>query len=336
MKSLNSTSHYYTQSLKFADYSSNAFAGVHRRCGTMWNKGMVVVEVPVVDTVVRKIYVLDGGEINVEASIMVSGHHPGTKINVPVQYFLVETSRGFILVDTGNDPDVIEDPEKVWGRQLVEGATPNMKDHNHPLRQLGLAGIDASDIKMVVYTHLHHDHCGGARFFPDALHLVQKAEYRWAFAPDRFSSLPYIKTDYDYPDFNWVLAEGDWCFLPGIQLISTPGHTPGHQSVVLWDVPDVGPVILAGDAINSCENVISDTPGGITSDATAAAESIHRITALADAVDASIIVSHDLEFFHQLPKAPHPLTRLTPEARTLAKRGVASVYRDIANPSNLI
>lgn len=250
-----------------------------------------------VDTVLRKIYVLDGGELELDASIMVSGNYPGTKIRIPVQYFLVETSRGYILVDTGNDPDVIKDAEEVWGRPLVEASTPIMGDHNHPLRQISLAGINASDIKMVVYTHLHHDHCGGARFFPDALHLVQKAEYRWVFAPDRFSSLPYIKTDYDYPDFNWVLADGDWCFLPGIQLISTPGHTPGHQSVVLWDVPDIGPVIIAGDAISSGEGVTSDTPGGITSDATAAAQSIHRITALADAVDANLIVSHDLNFF---------------------------------------
>jgi predicted Zn-dependent protease len=98
----------------------------------------------------------------------------------------------------------------------------------------------------------------------------------------------------------------------------------------------VGPVIIAGDAINSCENIITDTPGGITSDATAAAQSMHRITALADAVDANLIVSHDLDFFHQLPKAPQVLTRLSDEARSLAKRGVASVYPDLSNPSTLI
>lgn len=289
-----------------------------------------------VDSVVKKVYVLDGGQLELDASVMVSGNRPGERIRIPVQYFLVETTRGFVLVDTGNDPNVVHDPEGTWGAPLAQAATPIMEERNAPLEQIKLVGLDASDIKMVVYTHLHHDHCGGARFFPDALHVVQKAEYRWVFAPDRFATFPYVKTDYNHPNFNWNLAEGDWCILPGFHLISTPGHTPGHQSIALWDVPDVGSVILAGDAVNCRDNIAWDTPGGITSDATSAAMSMHRLTALANVMDANLLVSHDMGFFEMLPKAPEPLTRLSEEARAFCKHGVETVYQGISDPANLI
>lgn len=287
-------------------------------------------------TVVKKVYVLDGGMLELDASVMVSLQNPGQQIRIPVTYFLLETSKGFVLVDTGNDPDVITDAEGTWGVPLATAAKPIMEPINHPLEQLKLLGLDASDVKMVVYTHLHHDHCGGARFFPDAVHVVQKAEYRWVYAPDRFATFPYVKSDYNHPNFNWQLAEGDWSILPGVQLISTPGHTPGHQSVALWDVPDVGSVILAGDAANCRDNFATDTPGGITSDATAAVSSLHRLTALASSHDANLLVGHDMGFFEMLPKAPNPLTRLSDEARAFCNKGIETVYSHLKDPHNLI
>lgn len=287
------------------------------------------------DSVVRGIYVLDGGTLTVDSSLMVPGHNCGTPLAIPVQYFLIDTSVGFILVDTGNDPDAIDDPEGTWGPVLAAAAQPTMEPRNHPAEQLALAGVAPADVRMVIYTHLHHDHAGGARFFPQALHLVQQAEYRWAFNPDRYTALPYVASDFQH-DLRWQLAEGDWVPLPGIHLVATPGHTPGHQSVVLWDTPDSGTVILAGDAIYCRENVEMDLPPGLNNDATAASASMHRLTALADATDASLIVSHDKAFFDLLPKAPEPLGRLDPEVRRFYRRGVELMYRDAAHPDRLL
>jgi N-acyl homoserine lactone hydrolase len=289
-----------------------------------------------VKTVVKKVYVLDGGELELDASVMVIGDRPGTRIRIPVQMFLLETNRGYVLIDTGNDPNVINDAEGTWGVPLVRAATPIMEDRHHPYAQLKLLGLGADDIKMVIYTHLHHDHCGGARFFPDALHVVQKAEYRWANYLDRFANFPYVRTDFDHRNLKWQLAEGDWCIFPGVHLVATPGHTPGHQSIALWDVPDVGSLILTGDAVNCQDNIALDTPGGITSDATAAAASMHRLTALARAMEASVIVSHDLAAFQHYPKAPEPLGRLGDNLRDFCMRAVETVYGDAANPDNLI
>lgn len=291
------------------------------------------------ETVVEKVYVLDGGLLELDSSVMVSGHNPGKSLRIPVQVFLLETSRGYVLVDTGNDPEVIKGQdvaEQRWGVPLANAARPIMEAHHHPFEQLKLLGLSADDIKMVVYTHLHHDHCGGARLFPKALHVVQKSEYRWAHYLDRFASVPYNDTDYRYDNLDWRLAEGDWCIVPGVHLISTPGHTPGHQSVALWDVPEVGSVILAGDAVNCRDNVRLDAPGGITSDATSAMASVHRLSALAQAMDATMLVSHDLDYFNSLPKAPEPLRALSQENRSFYREGIRKVYEDLRDPYNLI
>jgi glyoxylase-like metal-dependent hydrolase (beta-lactamase superfamily II) len=288
------------------------------------------------DSVVRKLYVLDGGLLELDASVMVSGDRLGTRIRIPVQMFLAETSKGYVLIDTGNNPDVIDDAEKAWGVQLAQAATPIMTPENHPYAQLKLLGLSADDIKMVIYTHLHHDHCGGARFFPDALHVVQKAEYRWVSYPDRFSTAPYVPYDYGHQNLRWQLAEGDWCIMPGIHLISTPGHTPGHQSIALYDIPESGTVILTGDAVNCQANIATDTPGGITSDATAAVASLHRLTALARATDARVIVSHDLAVFERTPKAPQSIGRLSEDFYSFCEHGVKTLYGQAANPDSLI
>lgn len=278
------------------------------------------------ESIVKKVYVLDGGSLEVEASGLVSGKNFGQRVDVPVQMFLVDTTEGYILVDSGNDPDVIDDAEGTWGKELVAAVTPRMSRENHPYRQLELLGLTPGDIRMVIYTHLHHDHSGGARFFPEAMHVAQKAEYRWAFHPDRYSERIYLKSDFDHARLKWRLADGDWCIFPGVHLLSTPGHTPGHQSVVLWGVPDCGTVIIAGDAVYCRANIEEDTPSGVNTDVSAALLSMHRLTALAQATDATLLVSHETAFFELLPKAPAALGRLDAGVKHYYEHGVKRIY----------
>jgi len=288
------------------------------------------------ETVVKNIYVMDSGKLTVEGSTLVPGTNYGVPQTIPVQFFLLETTKGYVLVDAGNNPDVITDPIGAWGFDLASASNPDMQPQNHPYEQLKLLGLGADDIKMIIYTHLHHDHCGGGRFFPDALHVVQKAEHRWAFQPDSFARKPYSEKDFRQPDLRWQLAEGDWCILPGIHLLTTPGHTPGHQSIVLWDTPEAGTVILAGDAVNCCANIELDVPPGITSDNVAAVSSLHRLSALAAATDATMLVSHDAGFFAQLPKAPEALRQLPPDVRRFYMNGIKHLYDAAANPDNVL
>ncbi|MGH3644377.1 MAG: N-acyl homoserine lactonase family protein [Mycobacterium sp.] len=280
------------------------------------------------ETIVEAVYVLNGGSLDVEASTIVPGSNFGSRLLIPVQMFLLKTRVGYILIDGGNDPDCIADPEKTWGADLAKAVVPHMTDENHPYAQLALLGLDAHDVKMVIYTHLHHDHCGSARFFPDAVHVVQKAEHRFAFNPDRFADRIYLRSDFGSENIRWQFADGDWLILPGIHLVATPGHTPGHQSVVLWDVPDCGTFIVAGDAVYCRENVRRDLPPGITTDALQASRSLHRLTALAHATDGSLFVSHDAESFAAMPKAPDPLQALDVASRRFYIDGERTLYGD--------
>lgn len=262
-------------------------------------------------TSITAVYLLDGGTLEVESSLVVPGRDYGHRLTVPVQLFLVETTGGYVLVDTGNNPEVITDPVKAWGPDLATAARPQMSPENHPLAQLKLLGLSPNDIRLVIYTHLHHDHAGGGKHFPNAVHVVQRAEYRWALSPDTGSGAAYSPADYISTD--WTLADGDQNVLPGIHVIMTPGHTPGHQSVMLWDVPDLGNVILAGDAINAQSSITDNLPPGLATHTLAAMHSMHRLNALAVATDALVLVGHDMEQFGRLPKAPLPLGHDQPD-----------------------
>ncbi len=107
----------------------------------------------------------------------------------------------------------------------------------------GLAelGIAPADVALVINTHLHFDHCGDNRLFPGTPILAQRAEYEAAHAPD------YTIQDWvDFPGANYELVQGELEVLPGLTLIPTPGHTSGHQSVLLET--GEGRVVIAGQA----------------------------------------------------------------------------------------
>lgn len=274
------------------------------------------------DTAVCNVYVLDGGSLTIEQSLLVAGRHFGNRVTVPVPMYLVETGDERILVDTGNDPGVIFDPVAAWGEELVATVTPCMTEENHPYEQLALLGLKPTDVTLVIYTHLHHDHAGGARLFPHAPHVVQRAEYAYARHPDRVSSGIYLRGDLDHAELDWRLLDGDTVVRPGVHLVRTPGHTPGHQSVVLHDVPGCGTLIIAGDAIYTRENVASDLPSGVTTCALDALMSMRALVALAEATRANLLVNHEMAFWALLPKAPAPLERLPDDVRCFWRDGV--------------
>ena len=151
---------------------------------------------------------------------------------------------------------------------------------------------------------MHHDHLGGNRFFPNAIHIAQKEEYRFATCPDEaFSSRYTVKTDMPEP-LNWQLAEGECEPLPGIVLIPTPGHSPGHQAILLRDLPGVGPFIYCGDAVYMEENWEKNIGPGICWNPPMALKSMAKLKQIQSLTGAYVMVSHDWDYFYTLPHAP--------------------------------
>jgi N-acyl homoserine lactone hydrolase len=139
------------------------------------------------------------------------------------------------------------------------------------------------DIKYVINTHLHWDHAGGNRFFPRAVFLVQRAEYRYALYPDQFYASLYVQSLFapdSEAELHYELLEGDREIVKGVSVVMTPGHTPGHQAVVV-NLPRSGTIIFAGDAILTWENMEKDLPQGLCRHQALYLESLHRLVHLA-------------------------------------------------------
>jgi glyoxylase-like metal-dependent hydrolase (beta-lactamase superfamily II) len=139
------------------------------------------------------------------------------------------------------------------------------------------AGLDLAEVTAVANCHLHLDHAGQNPLFPGVPIYVQGPEWDIAHEPD-YTFLPAI----DFQGANYQHRAGDHEVAPGIRIFATPGHSPGHQSVVV-DTPD-GPLLLAGQAVYSYGewSGIPGTREGATTarDGEAYARSIARLKAL--------------------------------------------------------
>lgn len=155
---------------------------------------------------------------------------PGTQ--VVVTGFLIRHPRGNFLFDTGFGPTENETTRRYGTvrRDVVDA--------------LGSAGVSPAEVSAIANCHLHFDHGGGNVRFPGTTILVQKAELALARGTEHT-----IREDAcDFPNARFEEIEGDADPLPGIRVIPTPGHTKGHQSLVVETKQ--GRVILAGQAQN--------------------------------------------------------------------------------------
>jgi N-acyl homoserine lactone hydrolase len=110
---------------------------------------------------------------------------------------------------------------------------------------LAAAGVDPTEITAVANCHLHADHSGQNALFPGIPIYVQPAEWAIAHGPEEYTILDWI----DFPGARYEQVAGDHEVAPGLRIYATPGHSPGHQSLVV-ERPD-GPVLLVGQAVYS-------------------------------------------------------------------------------------
>ena len=205
----------------------------------------------------------------------------------PVPGYLIQTDDGTnALVDTGFPR----------GRSGEE---------NFVVNRLASVGVAPGDINYVVATHLDPDHAGAHDQFPDAEFVVQRAHYEAAQSRrhDRFEQM---REHWDRPELRYRQVDGDTELLPGIELIESAGHVPGHQSVLVR-LPNTGPVLLAIDAIPLARQLDPDTRpiGPYDTDEAATRASTRKLVDLARREGVALIVhGHDAEQWQTLKKAP--------------------------------
>jgi N-acyl homoserine lactone hydrolase len=159
----------------------------------------------------------------------------------PVPGYLVQTDDGQnVLIDTGVPRQVVG----TYGRSPE--ATIRMEEGDYVVSQLGRIGVAPEDVSYLVCTHYDGDHAGNHDAFPNAERVVQRAHHEAAMGGmERFQGL---RAQWDQPGARYRFVDGDAELLPGIELIETSGHVPGHQAVLVR-LPETGPVLLAIDAI---------------------------------------------------------------------------------------
>jgi N-acyl homoserine lactone hydrolase len=153
----------------------------------------------------------------------------GTPRVEPCLGYLVEHPDGRLLMDTGM------------------GAHPEVDEHYRPRRRgldeaLAGAGVRAGDVALVVNCHLHFDHCGGNPALPGRPIFTQRTELEAALSVQDYT-LPALV---DTPGLTYERLDGEAEILPGVLVVPTPGHTDGHQSLVVRRRD--GTVIVAGQS----------------------------------------------------------------------------------------
>lgn len=153
--------------------------------------------------------------------------------DIPIVCYLVQTNSGRnIVIDTGL-PEIMP-PEAA-----------DFENGQDVIQQLALLGLKPGDIDTVVSTHYDIDHAGRHAAFTQARYVVQRAHHLDAATNPRFAAL---RSEWDQPLARIQLVDGDTELLPGLMLIETSGHVPGHQSVLLR-LPHTGAVLLTADAV---------------------------------------------------------------------------------------
>ena len=212
--------------------------------------------------------------------------------------YLIQTDDGEnILVDTGLPDFWANDTASALEREgLADFVKPFDFGPEHTVPgQLAKVGLTPEDIDVVLLTHSDLDHMGGIDFIPPNVPVLLSKVEREMDEPGPTN--PGARTT--WPDREFVLLEQeDQEFRPGITLLSTPGHTPGHFSLLL-DMPNSGPILLAVDAIKMTNEVPST--GTDVPDAVASAQ---RIRSLAEERAARVFHGHDGSQWMTLRHAP--------------------------------
>jgi N-acyl homoserine lactone hydrolase len=232
---------------------------------------------------VEKLYVLNCGEgVAGDISRWSPGISEGKSMDFVDNCYLIKHAQGWFLWDTGVADAVTAmpnglapaDPKAVFWRRPKTLAA-----------QLDQLGVKPADIKAMAVSHTHPDHIGNVELFPNTMLYVQKAEYEWPGA----SSQPRFK-----PEHPVTLLEGDRdVFGDGsVTLLSTPGHTPGHQSLLV-KLPSSGAIVLSGDAVHFKANWDNRGVPSMNANKDQTLASMQKISDLMAKEKAQLWINHD-------------------------------------------
>jgi N-acyl homoserine lactone hydrolase len=251
---------------------------------------------------VERMYVLNCGESRTtDLSMWSPGFNVGKAWDFSDNCYLIKHKDGWMLWDTGMSDAIANMPDglKAAGGLLTLRVTKTLA------AQLTEIGVAPTDISRLAISHFHGDHCGNANLFTAATLYIQEPEYEAAFGPepakfnfspnlyDKLRANPVVKLNGDQD----VFGDGS------VVILSTPGHTPGHQSLLVR-LPKTGPVVLSGDMVHFEENWINRRVPARNYNREQSLESMDKVAAILSKDGATLWINHDKTQSARIPRPP--------------------------------
>lgn len=196
--------------------------------------------------------------------------------------YLIRHDNGLLLWDTGVPDAVASSPDGV----VVANGAITYKRAKTLAAQLAELGLKPADVKYVAVSHTHGDHVGNIALFPTASVLIQGAEYDWAMGlptkPAFAATQKIVKLSGDHD----VFGDGS------VKILSTPGHTPGHQSLLV-QLPKTGALVLSGDAVHFRDNWEQKRVPAMNFNKDQTLASLSRIAVILEERKATLWINHD-------------------------------------------
>lgn len=239
------------------------------------------------------------GEWTFDKSAMVQLSEFGTAYTAPVTCYLIDHPDGVVLFDTGIAHEMVADPETYGtGAPHMAELTETLELDDELPALLEDRGYGIGDVDTVVVSHLHTDHAGNLSLFTDAEILVREAELQYAFWPTaQAQRLFYLDGDVtplrgaEYDVTTPAADEVDLFGDGSVVAFSTPGHSPGHQSLRV-ELPDEV-VYLGADVANHQDGLARELGPSFVWSADEAVESMRRVRERAEHEDADVRLAHD-------------------------------------------
>jgi glyoxylase-like metal-dependent hydrolase (beta-lactamase superfamily II) len=237
-----------------------------------------------------RLYVMDCGH---NAAADQGRWSPGVNVGKPIELSdtctLIRHGNQWLLWDTGY-PDAVAD-------KPVENQVGKATRARKLAAQLAELNVRPEDVTFVAVSHTHGDHVGNVDMFPASTLLIQKAELDWAFAEGK--PAPFRKDRPTRPLTGDLDVFGDG----SVVILSTPGHTPGHQSLLVH-LGRTGWLVLTGDLAHFKDNWDNDRVPSMNTDAAQTHASRARVEKVLAEKKATLWINHDLPTFRLLKHSP--------------------------------
>jgi glyoxylase-like metal-dependent hydrolase (beta-lactamase superfamily II) len=261
---------------------------------------------PIKAGVAERLFRLDcGRSLANDESVWTPGENVGRSIEFSSTCWLVRHGSEWLLWDTGVPEAALNDP-RGWStlpKLIVYHLDKTLTD------QLAEIGLKRGDITRVAISHTHGDHIGNVGLFPNATILMQQAEYSWIHSPDgsndNVNQLMALARKLLGTPKNLQLVDGDTdVFGDGsVTLVSTPGHTPGSQSLLVH-LKNSGFIILSGDVVHLEENFEKNIVPSLNTNKAESIASMEKIRELIATYKATLFINHDKKQSDKLKLLP--------------------------------